>query len=207
MSITRKFLKGMGLTEEQVDTIIEEHTSTTDALKDEVKKYKADAEKLADVQKELNKAKDDLAAADADGWKGKYDAVKKEFDGYKTEQTKKETRAVKESAYRELLKSAGVSEKRIDTIIKVSGERIDAIKLVDGKLSDDDAKTMTESVKTEWGDFIVKSNTSGASTKTPPANEGGKSTKTKAEILAIKDAGERQKAIAENPEAFGITTF
>lgn len=59
MSITRKLLKGMGLTEEQVDTIIEAHTETVDGLKADVSRYKADAGKLAGVQKEL----DDLKAA------------------------------------------------------------------------------------------------------------------------------------------------
>lgn len=57
MSITRKFLKGMGLTEEQVDTIIEAHTETVDGLKSNVDKYKAEAEKLPDVQKELDELK------------------------------------------------------------------------------------------------------------------------------------------------------
>lgn len=33
MSVTRKLLKGMGLTEEQADTIIEAHTDTVEKLK------------------------------------------------------------------------------------------------------------------------------------------------------------------------------
>ena len=33
MALTRKLLKGMGLTDEQVDTIIEAHTDTVDGLK------------------------------------------------------------------------------------------------------------------------------------------------------------------------------
>lgn len=33
MALTRKLLKGMGLTEEQMDTIIEAHTDTVDGLK------------------------------------------------------------------------------------------------------------------------------------------------------------------------------
>ena len=43
MALTRKLLKGMGLTDEQVDTIIEAHTDTVDGLKADVSKYKADA--------------------------------------------------------------------------------------------------------------------------------------------------------------------
>ena len=51
MALTRKLLKGMGLTDEQVDTIIEAHTDTVDGLKADVSRYKADAEKLPDIQK------------------------------------------------------------------------------------------------------------------------------------------------------------
>ena len=50
MALTRKLLKGMGLTEEQMDTIIEAHTDTVDGLKSDLARYKADAEKLHGVQ-------------------------------------------------------------------------------------------------------------------------------------------------------------
>ena len=42
MALTRKLLKGMGLTDEQVDTIIEAHTDTVDGLKADVSKYEGD---------------------------------------------------------------------------------------------------------------------------------------------------------------------
>lgn len=58
MALSRKSLKAMGLTDEQVDSIIEMHAETVDGLKEEIHKYKADAEKLPGVQKEL----DDLKA-------------------------------------------------------------------------------------------------------------------------------------------------
>ena len=57
MALTRKALKAMGLTEEQVDSIIEAHTETVDGLKSQVNAYKADAEKLPGVEKELNDLK------------------------------------------------------------------------------------------------------------------------------------------------------
>ena len=59
----------MGLTDEQVDTIIEAHTDTVDGLKADVSKYKSDAEKLAGVEKELN----DLKAMGDGGYKEKYE--------------------------------------------------------------------------------------------------------------------------------------
>lgn len=76
MSITRKFLKGMGLTDEQVDTIIEAHTETVDGLKADVDKYREDAIKLPDVQKELN----DLKAAGDGGLQKQLDDLQKKYD-------------------------------------------------------------------------------------------------------------------------------
>ena len=162
MALSRKLLKGMGLTEEQVDTIIEAHTETVDALKSDISKYKGDAEKLPTVQKEL----DDLKAAGDGGYKEKYEKEKKAFEDFKTAQTAKETRQAKETAYREFLKSVGVSEKRIPAIMKVTDP--DGIEMDGDKFKD--ADKLTESVKTEWADFIENSNTNGANTNTPPAN-------------------------------------
>lgn len=165
MALTRKLLKGMGLTDEQVDTIIEAHTETVDGLKGDIAKYEGDAKKLPGVQKELN----DLKAAGDGGYKEKYEKEKKAFEDFKNEQTAKETKKAKENAYRELLKAAGVSEKRIPAILKVTD--LDSVELDGDKVKD--ADKLTETVKTDWADFIESSKTSGAETKTPPANNTG----------------------------------
>lgn len=162
MALTRKLLKGMGLTDEQVDTIIEAHTDTVDGLKQDINKYKGDAEKLPKVQKEL----DDLKAAGDGGYKEKYEKEHKAFEDFKAAQTAKETRQAKETAYREFLKTVGVSEKRIPAIMKVTD--LDSLEMDGGKFKD--ADKLTETVKTEWADFIENSNTSGANTNTPPTN-------------------------------------
>ena len=162
MALTRKLLKGMGLTEEQVDTIIEAHSETVDGLKEDINKYKSNAEKLPGVQKEL----DELKAAGDGGYKQKYEDEKKAFEDYKTAQTAKETKQAKEKAYAEFLKSVGVSEKRIPSIIKVTD--LNAVELEGDKVKD--AEKLTEAVKTEWADFIETSNTNGANTNTPPTN-------------------------------------
>ena len=52
MAMTRKFLKAMGIEEEKIEQIIEAHTETVNALKEERDKFKGDAEKLPTVQKE-----------------------------------------------------------------------------------------------------------------------------------------------------------
>lgn len=193
MALTRKLLKGMGLTEEQMDTIIEAHTDTVDGLKGDLARYKADAEKLPGVQEELK----NLKAKGDDGWKDKHDKVKKEFDDYKKEQLRKETESAKEAAYRELLKAAGISEKRIDSVLKVTD--LSSVELEDGKIKN--ADELRKSIKEEWADFVVTKSQKGADPKSPPESNGG--TMSRDDILKIKDASERQAAIAANLNLFG----
>lgn len=200
MALTRRMLKAMGISDEQVDEIIAAHTETVDALKEQRDAYKADAEKLADVQKQLDKATADLEAAGKDAYKVKYEALKEEYEGYKTEQTKKESHAAKEKAYRALLQEAGVSEKRLESVLKVSD--VDSVEL-DDKGAIKGADKLTESIKSEWADFITTTETRGAQTSNPPANNGV--AKTKEQIMGIKDTAERQRAIAQNLTLFQKT--
>lgn len=193
MALTRKSLKAMGLTDEQVDSIIEMHTETVDGLKADISKYKADAEKLPSLQREL----DDLKAAGDGGYKEKYEKEHKAFEDFKTEQTAKETKAAKEKAYRELLVAAGISEKRVDTVLRVAD--LEKVELEDGKIKG--ADELTKNIKTEWADFIVSTQTSGAQTHNPPANNPG-AVMTKKDIMSIKDYTERQNAIEQHPELF-----
>lgn len=201
MALTRRALKAMGIEDEKIDEIINMHSETVDGLKADIAKYKADAEALPDVQKKLEQAQADLEAGKKDSWKVKYEAIKEEFDGYKQEQTKKETRAAKEKAYRELLKQAGVSEKRLDAVLRVSD--VDGVEL-DEKGAIKDADKLTESIKSEWTDFIQTTTIQGAQTSNPPANNSA-GTITKADIYKKDDHGryvmsaaERQKALMEN---------
>lgn len=201
MAFTRRFLSALGIEAEKVDEIINAHIEVVDGLKEERDNFKKDAEKLADVEKELTKAKEKLAK-NGEGEtvaKEDYDNLKKEYDDYKADITAKNTRTEKENAFRELLKSVGVSEKRFNAIIKVSD--IDGLELdKDGKIKD--AEKHTENVKSEWADFIETTTTKGANTANPPANNG-KGVKTKEEIYKMENgryvlsASERQAELAK----------
>lgn len=193
MALTRRALKAMGIEDEKIDEIISMHSETVDGLKADIAKYKADAAALPDIQKQLEKAQADLDAGKKDSYKAKYEALKENFEGYKAEQTKKESHAAKEKAYRTLLRNVGISDKRIDTVLKVSD--VDGVELDDnGEIKD--AEKLSTNLKTEWADFITTTETRGASTSNPPTNGGTKLTKD--EIFKIKDPVQRQNAIAEN---------
>jgi len=169
MSLTRKFLKAMGIEDEKIDEIISAHSETVNALKEQLTEFKENAEKLPDVQKELNKLKEEKKkleeAGEKDPYKVKYDAIKEEFDNYKKDIKAKETKASKEKAYEKLLKDAGVNEKRIAAVLKVSD--IDKIEFDEnGNVKDSD--TLTKSIKEEWADFITTTETKGANVSNPP---------------------------------------
>ena len=199
----REILSAAGVTSENmseaVDKIIDGHVTSVNALREDVAKYKADAEKLPTVQKEL----DDMKANTNDSWKEKYDNLKGEFDKYKTDVQAKETKAAKEAAYRAILKDANLSEKGIEKAVKYA--EWDKIELdADGKLKG--ANDHIKAVRDEWAEYVTTTTTTGAKTSNPPANTGGTKL-TKAEIYARDEHGryklstaERQKALAENPE-------
>jgi len=194
MALTRNYLKSMGLTDDQINSIIEAHTETVDGLKNEAAQYKADAEKLPEVQRQLKEAKD--AAKNS----GDYDKLKKEFDDYKADIQNKETAAAKKAALTKVAKDAGLSEAGIAKAVKYSDlSSFDLDENGDVK----DGKALIKSLKEEWPEYIQTTGSKGANTANPPAG-GGKVYKSKEEIFSIKDDGERQKAIAENHELFGF---
>lgn len=142
----------------------------------EKSRYKAKLEEIDALTEEKQTAQD--SATTAEKWKTKYQALKDDFDAYKADQTAKETRSAKEKAYTELLKAAGVPDKRIAAVLKVSD--LDAVEL-DDKGAVKDSEKLTESIKTEWADFIPTTTETGPNTPNPPANNPPK-TYTRGEI-------------------------
>lgn len=194
MAFTRSFLKSLALTDEQLQAVMEEHVAVTDALK----QYKADAERLSEVQKELDDLK--KSTADYESIKQQYADEKKAFEDFKRNVEAENARAKTRDAYKALLKAQNIDDKRIDAILKVTN--FDEKKLgKDGKFENE--SDLVSAIKSEWNDFIVTKEERGAEIETPPANTGGKKL-TKDDIMKIKDTAERQKAIAENPDLFNI---
>lgn len=205
MSLTRKMLKAMGIEEEKIDQIIEAHSETVDSLKKERDELKESAEEVVSLRKELEKANKALEEGEKSSYKVKYDALKEDFENYKKDISDKETKASKRKAYEELLKEAGVSEKRLEAVLKVSD--IDSIELSeDGKIKDSEG--LMTSIKSEWADFITTKNEVGSKTATPPSSNGGK-TMTREQIFAkdksgryVMSASDRQQAIIDNSNLF-----
>lgn len=200
MALTRKSLKAMGLTDEQVDSIVEMHTETVDGLKDKLKTAEEKANKLDDVQKEL----DGLKANSGDDWKSKYEKEHSDFESYKKGVTEKETKAAKEKAVRAYFEGQNITGANLDIAMRGCRDEIGAIELDGDKIKDTAA--LDALVNGTFAGLVVTKTAKGARTANPPANNGG-SKLTRADIYAKDEHGrykmstaERQKALAENPD-------
>lgn len=153
--------------DEAVNKIVDGHVTSINALREERDNYKADAEKLPGVQKEL----DDLKKTTADGgdWEKKYNDKNTEFENFKTQVQKEKDTATKKNLYRGLLKELKVDEKRYDSILKLTD--LENLKLnKDGAF--DKVDDIKNSIKSEWADFIVTDKVDAGKVDTPPDNNG-----------------------------------
>ena len=182
---------GESCTDEIENQLVALHLGVVDPLKDDVTRYKADAEKLPGVQKEL----DDLKAQGDGGYKAKYEA------DYKANVDAEKTTAAKEKALSDVLLKIGISEKRISSVARLAkGDGLlDKLEL-DGKGAIKDAAALEKSLKTDYGEYITKSSTKGADTSTPPANNGGKAL-TREDIYKTDDKGRYVLSTAERQAA------
>ena len=174
-SLTRKFLEALNVEEKAQDQIIDMHSEVLKAIIAERDKYKEDAEKLPEIQKQL----DDLKAKQSEDDPSELEKVKKEladktaeFEKYKGDIEAKETKAKKETAYRKLLKDAGIGEKYLDIVVKANQDEINNIAFdKEGKVKDSDK--ITAGMKDSLSAFVVTTQQKGADVQNPPANNGG----------------------------------
>lgn len=169
MALTRKMLSAMDIEPEKIDEIISAHAESINALKEDKANLEAKLEELKTAKADLDKANEDLKGFKEGDWEKKYTDLKAEFDTFKTDIKNKADKQAKEAAYKKLLVDAGISEKRVGSIMKVTD--LSGIS-VDEKGAIKDADKLTESVKTEWADFIVTKEERGSFTPTPPASDG-----------------------------------
>ena len=168
MALTRKSLKAMGLTDEQVDSIIEMHSETVDGLKEQVNTYKADAEKLPNVQKEL----DDLKAAGDGGFKEKFEKEHIDFENFKKTIQEKETKAAKESAAKAFFESKGITGNSLEIAMRGSSAEIAALDLDGEKIKDSSA--LDALVNGTFKALVSTTTTKGANIPNPPVTSPNK---------------------------------
>lgn len=173
MALTKKMLKAMGLTDDQIEQIFDGHEEslnvqreTISDIKNKLEKAEAESERLKNVEKDLLKANAKIEEAEETAKKLK--SLRDEYDSYKAEVVKKAAKESKGKAYRKLLSAAGIPEKRHDSIVKLTD--LDSVEMDEsGNITN--AKDLSKNIAEEWADFIVTKSEQGSSVPTPPEVE------------------------------------
>ena len=198
MALTRKYLKSIGLNEDQIEGVIEEHQNTLESLKEQNKTLKADAEKLPGVQKDL----DDLKAAGDGGYKEKYEAEVKAHKEYKQQIESEKKAALDEADVMAICKEAGIARESSLRLIVKDFDRSKIERGEDGKITN--RAKLVEAVKKDYADFVGTPGKDGTPPATPPTGGGGGTAKTKKEIIDMTDPVARQAEMMNNLAMFGI---
>lgn len=198
MALTRKFLNSLKLEEAVIESIIEAHGETVDALKKQRDDALADASKAKEAIRERDQLKQQVEALQKQG--GDAAKVQADFDAYKQQVEADKLTARKGDALDAVMKDAGITRDRYRADLRRSYDL--ATLELDENGQPKEREQLVERIRQEYADYVSTESTKGAPPATPPAGNGG--FRSKEEILKIKDHAERQRAIAENHEAFGF---
>lgn len=160
MSITRKFLKALGIEDDKADQIIEAHTEVANGLKADLERYKTDAGKLAEVQAELDALK---ATKDSD-LQDQYDQLKIELENEKAGRKKDR----QEAAIRQELTAMGAQD--VDYLLYKLGDTSELFDEED-HLKDKDA--FAEKAKADYPNQFKAEPAKSKGTPPPPAGDRG----------------------------------
>ncbi len=173
MSLSRKALRELALTEEQAEAVISMHAATVEALKEQIESQRQEAQAAREESK----------------------AARLELTEYRDSVARAEELRRREQIYRNLLRESGVAEKRHDAILRVTD--LENLSL-EGAEVPETREALIRQVREEWSDFIPQTHAVGALTPHPPEPEP----MTRAAILAIADRKERRAAMAEHLNLF-----
>ena len=189
---------GDACTDDMENELVALHMGVVDPLKDELEKNKTDADKIAELQKQL-------ADQEKGDYKAKYEKEHKEFQEYKASVEGEKSKAAKEQAAKAYFESKGITGTNLDIALRGAREEINAIELDGDKIKD--TKSLDELVGGTFKGLVSHTHEKGADVPKPAGNTGGKLTmadiyKRDEKGRYILDTQQRQEALAnlENDE-------
>ena len=211
MAFTRKYLAGLGIEAEKIESIMEAHVEVVEGLKSRIAETGDSADELARVKAELEQAKNDLksaqdsiSAAEKEEYKGKYESEKAAHEKLIADIAAEKTAKAQESALTKAAKAAKYSADAIASILDSKKDYAGRVTFdVDGKPTN--MEEIMKAIAEDKPGLVPKAEEKRHEPSNPPADNGGKSTMTKADIMAIKDDAERQQAIKDNLAVFGLS--
>lgn len=189
----REFLRGLGIDEEHIPKILDEHH-------DSLKEYKESVNKITDLEAQLNTANEELSNRDKQIEELKSsttdnEALQKQLDDYKANNDK----------YEETLSKVKLESAIKLAVAKDANDANDVLALLDKEgleLDGDTVKGLDDKLTAlrENKPYLFEQ-TKGKTGRTPIDGNPPQSL-SREQIMGIKDPQERQKAIRENMQLF-----
>lgn len=187
MALTRKFLKALGLEDNQIEGIIGEHLETVNGLKGERDDLQEQLEAAKQEPKPKGKHADPKPNEPGeDPYKEQLAAEKKAFADYKAQVEAEKAEQQKRGLYRDLLEKAGIDSKRIGSVLKVSD--LTKVTVKDGAI--EGADDLVKGIQKDWADFIPKITTKGATVAKPPSTDTNAVTKEQFAKMSLRQRNE-----------------
>lgn len=197
-------LKEHGLTDEQIAFVMAENGKDVAKLQKAVEDVTADRDKFKKQAEDASKALEGFDGVNVDALKADIEKFKKQAEDAEKEYSEKIYKRDYDDALRAALDgiefTSEAAKKSIANEIREAG-----LKLKDGKILG--LNDLIEQIKTtDKTAFVDKAQQNLENNKPKftdaPGQKGGGNTITKESIMAIKDRGERRKAMAENMALF-----
>lgn len=151
MALTRNFLKSMGLTDEQISAIIENHMDTVEGLKAERDSLKENATKLTEAQSEVSRLTSELEQAKKNG--GDAAKVQADFDAFKQQVAAERLTAATDADLAAMAKEAGIQRESFQRMAVKTFDR-DFIQRGEGDAITNRSEII-ERMKKDYPDFIA----------------------------------------------------
>lgn len=192
MALTRSLLKGMGLTDEQSEGVIEAHSDTVNGLKSQISDLQERVKTFDDLQKELN----DLKASGSNEFEEKYNNEHEAFEAYKQEIEKEKLSAKKSAALDDLLNESEITARdSVRSLIKKSYD-LNAIDF-DENGAVKDRESLINGIKSDFKDFIGNVETQGAPANNPPSGSSSKPlTREDIEKMSVEEINKNWEAVS-----------
>ena len=185
MSFKREEIReilGEAYTDDIASKLISLHRTVVDPIKDQLDdakrdatKYKAEAEKVPGLQKDLDELKK------GEDWKAKYEKADKDLKDYKDQVAREAETAKVKAAYKKLLTEEKISEKTLDSILNATDYSKMKLK-EDGSL--DEIEDLKKDIDSRWGGFKVAQRQRGEKVDNPPPGNNGGSDNSIREMTA-----------------------
>ena len=163
---------GEAYTDDVGKKLVTLHRSVVDPLLDDLEsakrdatKYKAEADKVPGLQKDLDEAKK------GEDWKTKFEKAEKDLKDYKDQIARDAETAKVKAAYKKLLTEEKISEKALESVLNATDYSKMKLK-EDGTL--DNLEGLKKDIGDKWGGFKAQTRQRGEKVDTPPAgNKAG----------------------------------